>query len=79
MREEIQNSMHEMKRRLTKKTLYQQKKTKTKIPPCIWCLGVFYKLVNYILFKGCLLGRFSTSRTASFCFSSTYIARYVHT
>ena len=28
--------------------------------------GVFYKLVNYILFKGCLLGRFSTSRTASF-------------
>ena len=75
--------------------------------------GVFYKLVNYILFKGCLpdfvfllrtsaifkqawycyrfvvglasplaapsLGRFSTSRTASFCFSSTYIARYVHT
>ena len=54
-------------------------KTKTEIPPCIWCLGVFYKLVNYILFKGCLLGRFSTSCTASFCFSSTYIARYVHT
>ena len=41
--------------------------------------GVFYKLVNYILFKGCLLGRFSTSRTASFWFSGTYIARYVHT
>ena len=56
-----------------------KKKQKQKYPPCIWCLGVFYKLVNYILFKGCLLGRFSTSRTASFCFSSTYIARYVHT
>ena len=28
MREEIQNCMHEMKRRLTKESLYQLKKTK---------------------------------------------------
>lgn len=31
MREKIQNCMHEMKRRLTKKTLYQLKKQKTEI------------------------------------------------
>ena len=32
MREEIQNSMHEMKRRLTKESLYQLKKQKQKYP-----------------------------------------------
>ena len=31
MREEIQNCMHEMKRRLTKKTLHQLKEQKTEI------------------------------------------------
>ena len=46
MREKIQNSMHEMKRRLTKETLYQLKKQKQKYPLAFGVLLCLLRVID---------------------------------